>query len=158
MRGALKGLLATIQRATWLGSRDSLQRRTLAYNEWLQRSVREEGQDRVENLDKIETLICIIENLAKDNPRIEIEAKHVQQQIERVFDASGEARNLAKGTTMLSTIHQIKGQEADVVFIYRTDLMPHPYAKSGWERNQEDNLQYVAITRSKRALYHVESP
>lgn len=56
---------------------------------------------------------------------------------------------------MLSTIHKAKGLEAERVFILKPDLMPHPKAKRGWEIDQENNLRYVAITRSKRELYLV---
>ena len=57
---------------------------------------------------------------------------------------------------ILSSIHQAKGLEADNVFIIRPDLLPHPRAESPWEREQEENLQYVAITRSRDGLIWVE--
>lgn len=62
-----------------------------------------------------------------------------------------------KGVTF-STIHKAKGLEADRIFIIRPDLMPLPYAKQDWEREQEENLIYVATTRAKRSLYYVISP
>jgi len=52
---------------------------------------------------------------------------------------------------VLSTIHKIKGLEADNVFIVRPDKLPLPNAK-GWEYAQEMNLKYVAITRAKNNL------
>lgn len=54
-----------------------------------------------------------------------------------------------------SSIHKIKGGEAERVFILRPDLLPHPMAKSAWQRSQEDNLSYIAITRAKSELYFV---
>lgn len=56
----------------------------------------------------------------------------------------------------LSTVHRAKGLEADNVYILRADLMPHPMAKQGWEIVQENNCQYVALTRTLKNLYFVE--
>jgi DNA helicase-2/ATP-dependent DNA helicase PcrA len=58
----------------------------------------------------------------------------------------------------LSSVHRAKGLEADRVFIIRPDLLPHPgiSKRGGWHELQENNLWYVACTRSKRELYFVE--
>ena len=55
----------------------------------------------------------------------------------------------------LSTIHKSKGLEADRVFIIHADLMPSKYAKQDWEKEQERNLEYVAITRAKSVLGYI---
>ena len=52
---------------------------------------------------------------------------------------------------VLSTVHKIKGLEADKVFIIRPDLLPMQTAKP-WQHAQEKNLEYVAITRAKQEL------
>ena len=54
---------------------------------------------------------------------------------------------------VLSTIHKIKGLEADRVFIIRPDILPMKTNKP-WEYQQEKNLEYVAITRSKNELIY----
>jgi superfamily I DNA/RNA helicase len=58
----------------------------------------------------------------------------------------------------LSTIHRAKGLEAQRVFILDFDNLPHfkPNQKP-WERIQEQNLKYVAITRALKELYLVKS-
>ena len=58
----------------------------------------------------------------------------------------------------LSTIHRAKGLEAKRVFILNFDDLPHykPNLKQ-WERIQEQNLKYVAITRTLNDLYLVKS-
>jgi len=58
----------------------------------------------------------------------------------------------------LSTIHRAKGLEARRVFILNFDDLPHfkPNQKH-WERIQEQNLKYVAITRALEELYLVKS-
>ena len=54
---------------------------------------------------------------------------------------------------VLSTVHKIKGLEADRVFIIRPDLLPMQTAKP-WQYAQEKNLEYVAITRSRLELIY----
>jgi len=61
------------------------------------------------------------------------------------------------GVVTLSTIHKSKGMEWDDVFILDRELIPSKYCKSEEELQQEDNLLYVAITRSKNKLYYVDS-
>ena len=51
----------------------------------------------------------------------------------------------------LSTVHKIKGLEANRVFIIRPDLLPLPNVRS-WQAIQEKNLEYVAYTRAKLDL------
>lgn len=53
----------------------------------------------------------------------------------------------------LSTVHKIKGLEANRVFIVRPDLLPMKNVK-GWQYIQEKNLEYVAITRAKLELIY----
>jgi hypothetical protein len=57
---------------------------------------------------------------------------------------------------LLSTIHRVKGAEADRVFILRPDLLPHPLARGRNELIQEENLHYVAITRAREQLWYIE--
>lgn len=52
---------------------------------------------------------------------------------------------------VLSTVHKIKGLEANRVFIIRPDLLPMQNTKS-WQYIQEKNLEYVAYTRAKLEL------
>ncbi len=53
----------------------------------------------------------------------------------------------------LSTVHKIKGLEANRVFIIRPDLLPMKTIKN-WQQIQEKNLEYVAITRAKTELIY----
>lgn len=57
---------------------------------------------------------------------------------------------------VLSSIHRSKGREWDRVWWYGAEqLSPSPWAKKGWQVEQEANLQYVAATRAKRELWMV---
>jgi len=64
----------------------------------------------------------------------------------------------ADNCVKLSTIHRAKGLEAERVFVLNFDELPHfkPSHKP-WERTQEKNLKYVAITRACRELYQVRA-
>lgn len=63
-----------------------------------------------------------------------------------------------KAAIKLSTIHRAKGLENDCVFILEYDKLPLKWdGQKDWERKQELNLQYVALTRSKCQLYLVRS-
>lgn len=57
----------------------------------------------------------------------------------------------------LSTIHRAKGLEGDRVFILKPEKMALSHPKMmDWQKEQEQNLKYVALTRAKQALYFVE--
>ena len=66
------------------------------------------------------------------------------------------ANNEDKGIT-LSTVHTMKGQENDIVFLIGMDDMTFPdyraIEKGGVEMQQEKNNLYVAVTRAKRYLF-----
>jgi len=53
---------------------------------------------------------------------------------------------------ILSTVHKAKGLESNTVHILNQELMPSKWAKKEWEREQEQNLIYVAYTRAKHKL------
>ena len=58
---------------------------------------------------------------------------------------------------VLSSIHKAKGLEATRVFIINYHKMPLN-VKSSWERQQEQNIMYVSLTRAKQTLYMVRLP
>ncbi|MDB9515753.1 UvrD-helicase domain-containing protein [Roseofilum reptotaenium CS-1145] len=56
----------------------------------------------------------------------------------------------------LCTVHRAKGLEADRVFIIEPGDMPMRWRNQmKWQKEQEDNILYVALTRSKRELFIV---
>jgi len=53
----------------------------------------------------------------------------------------------------LSTIHKSKGREWDTVYLLdRAGTLPSKWARKPWQQRQEENLEYVAITRAKSEL------
>lgn len=49
---------------------------------------------------------------------------------------------------LLSSIHRAKGMEAGRVWLLCPEQLPHPMAKTPEAREQETNLEYVAVTRA----------
>lgn len=61
------------------------------------------------------------------------------------FDDDGQPQ----AAVVLGTVHRTKGLEGFRVYILEPGKIPHSMAKKPWERNQEMNLAYVAVTRAK---------
>ena len=97
--------------------------------------------------DRVETLKVI----ASD-------CKSVDELRQRIASLFVDSENERKPTLTLSTVHKSKGREWDRVFILgRYELMPSPWARQSWQVQQEYNLIYVAVTRSKGELVIVPS-
>ena len=55
--------------------------------------------------------------------------------------------------TTLATYHRSKGREWERVILYEhSERCPSKAARQQWQKEQEDNLAYVAITRAKSTL------
>jgi DNA helicase-2/ATP-dependent DNA helicase PcrA len=97
-------------------------------------------------IDKADTLRIFCEN-AKDK-------QNAIDNIERLYSDEN------KNDVTLSSVHKAKGLESDCVYIVRPDLMPLDFGEDmkDWEKEQENNIQYVALTRSKDKLVIVNYP
>jgi DNA helicase-2/ATP-dependent DNA helicase PcrA len=58
---------------------------------------------------------------------------------------------------IFSTVHKAKGMESNSVYILGPELMPSSKAKSDEDKKQEDNIRFVAYTRSKNNLFVVQT-
>lgn len=87
--------------------------------------------------DSIKALEILAEGLTS--------ARNLHDRIENVFAESADG-------VCLSTIHKAKGLEANNVYILCKTLMPSRLATQDWEKEQEQNLMYVAYTRAKYKL------
>jgi superfamily I DNA/RNA helicase len=77
------------------------------------------------------------------------------QTVPGVIDAIYRLFSSSKGT-VLSTVHKAKGMEWDTVYLLNRDaLMPSRWARQEWQKRQEINLIYVALTRAKSTLVDI---
>ncbi len=90
--------------------------------------------------DKVNTLLFLISIVNNVN--------ELKEKIKTLF-----SDNNFDNKIILSTVHRVKGLEANRVFIIRPDILPMPVKKS-WQIAEEQHLKYVAITRAKNELIY----
>lgn len=137
----IKGLINLLNKIGKKGYNGNAAEQISTYVEQVMMKIKDDKK-REKMSDKLMTLAVLAE---------EIETLDgVARKIENLF------KDDQKGI-MCSTVHRAKGLESANVFIIHPELMPHPMAKLAWERQQEVNLQFVAVTRAKENLYWVEN-
>jgi superfamily I DNA/RNA helicase len=128
---------------------------TKAYDKFEQQKAdknlpRDAVSSKVQSLrDKIDTIRVLVEKLALMG---KTGVPALTNEIDVLF-----AENVENMLT-LSTVHKAKGREWGTVYLYGfPDYMPHPCARLKWEREQEDNLIYVAFTRAINRLFLISA-
>lgn len=82
--------------------------------------------------------------------------KQAEDFIQGMFmDTIENSGNNKEDRVRLSTIHKMKGQEADNVYILCKSLIPSKLARSEWQQTEETHLQYVMCTRAKHKLAYI---
>ena len=95
----------------------------------------------VELAEKCDIIIIMAERFETCNQLIKyIESVFLDEEVEGV---------------MLMTIHKAKGLEKKKVFFLNPELIPSQYAYTDDEKQQEENLMYVGITRAKEELVYI---
>lgn len=98
--------------------------------------------------DRVECITLFIDQLSENDRTIPA----LIAKIEAIFDDS------KQGLLTLCTAHKSKGLEWSRVFILDFGkYMPSKWAKQPWQKVQESNLIYVAITRAKHTLGYIDS-
>jgi DNA helicase-2/ATP-dependent DNA helicase PcrA len=95
--------------------------------------------------DKVDCVTTFIKNLDENSRTI----PGLVALMNKVFDAT-------TGIT-LCTIHKSKGLEFKTLYLLNSDLLPSRYAKQDWQKQQEANLEYVAITRAMNKLVYINA-
>lgn len=101
--------------------------------------------------DQYQCLVFFIDSLDENSRRV----SDLLAKIDLMFtdDQQGTESRIT-----LSTIHKAKGQEFPTVFLLdKEKYMPSKYATQPWQRVQEKNLLYVAITRAQENLFYIQS-
>ncbi len=91
--------------------------------------------------DRVDTVLALCEDCTHTS--------QVRQKISSMFKDTDNGSS----TITLSTVHKAKGREWARVFVLGwNEYMPSQWARQDWEKIQEHNIQYVAVTRTKRDL------
>jgi len=101
--------------------------------------------------DKLETMIILIErcqSLGKND------VQSLKSLIEAMFTDNGDPKNA--DLVVLSSIHKSKGLEFDNTYLIGNDqLVPSKYAITDDQKQQEQNLLYVSVTRALKKMVKV---
>jgi superfamily I DNA/RNA helicase len=96
--------------------------------------------------ENLKNLTLLVKNICTPNDKVD----EVLGKIKSMFNSISDSNSI-----MLCTIHKSKGLEADIVYILDEFLIPSKFAKSSSQREQEQNLKYVARTRAKKEMYYL---
>lgn len=113
-------------------------------------SRRDNAEAQIEQMnDRVQSLLAVVEYMDAEGRAVTV--AEIRAEIANLF--SDDVRGIT-----LSSIHKAKGLEARRVGILHSELLPHPMARQAWEREQENNLAYVAVTRAMEELYVAGDP
>jgi superfamily I DNA/RNA helicase len=111
----------------------------------IQKAMAKSNESKIDEInDRVDTLVevcaaCILQGKTTVND--------VCQFIDNLF--ADDAENVI----ICATYHRAKGREWDRVYLWEHySRCPSRFATQQWEKDQESNLAYVAITRAKRVL------
>lgn len=99
--------------------------------------------------DRVDTIVAIIRGLPSNSSSADL-----KNQIDSMFadTPTGERPK----TITLMTGHRSKGLERKRVFVFgRNKFMPSKFARQPWQFRQEENLEYVMLTRAMETLVEV---
>ncbi len=105
------------------------------------------GLDNEEQLiEIINDKLNAIQTIYQSNPQAQ-SIEDLKIEIDKIFSDDN-------APITLSTCHRAKGLEAERIFIYHPEHMPLTWRnQQEWQLQQEENLLYVALTRSKSELF-----
>lgn len=117
---------------------------------WAAREIERRPTRRPRVQDKVEALSALCEH----HRTVGAVRKHIDN---LYTDPDADRKGQRPADFLLSTIHKAKGREWDRVGFLDSHLIPAKWAKQDWERRQELNLSYVAVTRAKQELVYLNS-
>ncbi|WP_013323833.1 UvrD-helicase domain-containing protein [Gloeothece verrucosa] len=113
-------------------------------------------QAKIARLEQMDNSEQIIENLKDRLSALHTiyTARPEANSIEALLKSIDDLFSDEEALVVLSTCHRAKGLEAERVFILNPGDMPMTWENQlEWQEDQEHNLLYVALTRSKDALF-----
>jgi|SRR5262245_38491156 len=114
-----------------------------------QKAVAKGKEGKVDEInDRCDTLVVICQTVQEQGGK---SIEDVKRFIGELF--SDDVKE--QGMLTLATYHRSKGREWERVMLIEPWRCPSKWAKKDWELRQEDNLNYVAITRAQKTLMFV---
>lgn len=139
-----KGLVSLVERFNVKNTDDLIEKVIQYRTKEVAKLIKAEKTSQAEALDdKVQTIFALAEGCDW--------VWEVTQKINEVFSDKKEG-------VIFSTIHRAKGDEAQRVFILSPQLMPSKWAKDEEQIQQERNILFVALSRSKDTLVFVGGP
>lgn len=93
----------------------------------------------------------LIEDKADSILEIAAELPEVDRSVKALLKVLMELFNEDRGKVTLCTVHKAKGLEANTVWWLNPDYVSK-FATMPWQKQQETNIKYVAITRARKSL------
>jgi DNA helicase II / ATP-dependent DNA helicase PcrA len=95
--------------------------------------------------DKTDCILFLIDNL-----------KQTERTVPALLYAISSLFADKANAVTLATIHKAKGLEANRVYWLNSSQCPSKWARQEWQKQQERNLCYVAVTRARQELVLIE--
>jgi len=149
-RDIATGLVKLVSRWKTVKSLDALTHRLESYRDReVQKAMARGKEGRAQDVaDQVEVLVQMIQDMPRGSSLSDLESK--------IYDMFLDSEKQVKPTLTLSSIHKAKGREWNRVFWYGPErFQPSKFARKDWQREQERNLMYVAVTRTKQTLVTV---
>lgn len=105
------------------------------------------------NVDLLDCVKVLLDKYIDENENNKVRLKSFESFINYVRQRL--CTTQTKNSIQCVSIHQAKGKEYDRVFILNNNKIFNELARSDDQRQQEKNLAYIAMTRSKDSIYLV---
>lgn len=110
----------------------------------VEKAVVKQDEAKIEQIgDKADCIMCLTEDCES--------IAALDAAIDSLFADKADAVKLA-------TVHKSKGLEANRVFWLNRSACPSKWARQAWQKQQENNICYVAATRAIAELHIIEEP
>lgn len=126
-------------------------------NQWLfeettkEQTKKNPDENKIEGFqDRVDCIYAVCDGIKNGGGLRAITVENVLVRIEALFTDSKDAPGIK-----LSSVHKAKGLESHTVFFLKPNVVYQREAKKEWEAQQNDNLNYVGITRAIERLVFV---
>jgi DNA helicase II / ATP-dependent DNA helicase PcrA len=146
-----KGLIRLVNRYNSVANLAILEERLEAYREReVEKLMNAKKEVQAEGVsDRVDTVIAILQSLPAGSTTDDLRTK-----IDSMFADTPSGERPVSVTLM--TGHRSKGLEYKRVFLYgRNKYQPSSFARQPWQFRQEENLEYVMLTRAMETLVEV---